>query len=180
MGRAPAGLAMLLTGANEAPDRPDPGAHCAWRCPNRIDSDCSIDKRERPNADHRDARCQEDPDRRRHHRVQARQRAPGAAVPRPDAVDGDGQHHVPRRLAPRGLRRDRHGAPARAHDVQGLADASQRAEAARREGRPAQRHDVARSHELLRDAAGLAREPRLDARRSRPIACATRRSRRTT
>ena len=42
----------------------------------------------------------------------------------PDAseAEDDRQRHLPGRLAPRELRRDRHGAPARAHDVQGHAD----------------------------------------------------------
>ena len=45
-----------------------------------------------------------------------------AAVPRRGHADDHGQRHVPRRLAPRELRRDRHGAPPRAHGVQGHAD----------------------------------------------------------
>ena len=63
---------------------------------------------------------------RRHHRVPAGQRPAGAAGARRLQADDDGQPDLPRRLAPRELRRDRHGAPARAPAVQGLADASAR------------------------------------------------------
>ena len=77
---------------------------------------------------------------RRDHRVPARQRPARAALPGPDQADGHRQHHLPRRLAPRGLRRDRHGAPARAHALQGHAEAPQRpagADRARRAARTA-------------------------------------------
>ena len=74
-------------------------------------------------------------DRRGHHRVPAAERAPGAAVPGFVAVDGHRRRHVPGRLARRGLRRDRHGAPPRAHDVQGHAAAPQRAQARSGQGR---------------------------------------------
>ncbi len=39
--------------------------------------------------------------------------------PDPEQADHHGEHHLPGRLAPRELRRDRHGAPARTHVVQG-------------------------------------------------------------
>ena len=60
----------------------------------------------------------------------------------PDATqaDDDGQRHLPRRLAPRGLRRDRHGAPARAHGVQGHADDAQRLPGTRQPRHAVQRH----------------------------------------
>ena len=48
----------------------------------------------------------------------------GAAVPGSDEADHHGQHHLSRRLGARELRRDGHGAPARAPRVQGHAEAS--------------------------------------------------------
>ena len=70
--------------------------------------------------------------RRRHHRVPARQRPARAALSRRLAADGHREHDRPRRLAARGLRRDRHGPPARAHGLQGHADASRRSQGAAR------------------------------------------------
>ncbi len=55
-----------------------------------------------------------------HHRVPPAERAARHPVPGRLEADGDRQHHLPGRLAPRELRRDRHGAPARAPAVQGL------------------------------------------------------------
>ena len=63
--------------------------------------------------------------RRRDHRIPARQRPCASAVPRRGLAEDERQRHVPRRLAPRELRRDGHGAPARAPGVQGHADARQ-------------------------------------------------------
>ena len=62
---------------------------------------------------------------RRHHRVPARQRADGAAVPRCVEADDDRQRDRTWSARARELRRDRHGAPARAPGVQGHADARQ-------------------------------------------------------
>ena len=65
-----------------------------------------------------------------HHRVPPRQRPARPALPRPDQATRHRQHHRPGRLAPRGLRRDRHGPPARAHALQGHAQAPQHPEGA--------------------------------------------------
>ena len=80
--------------------------------------------------------------RRRHHRVPPGQRPARAAVPRPVQADHHGQHHLPGRLAPRELRRDRHGAPARAPGVQGHAAATRHPEGAHRARRAPQRHHL--------------------------------------
>ena len=105
----------------------------------------------------------------RHHRVPAGERPARAPVPGPDQADHHGQHHLPRRLAPRELRRNRHGAPARTHGVQGLAEPqghSQRVDVARR---ASQRHHFLGSHQLLRDLQRHRGEPALGARpRVRP------------
>ena len=95
------------------------------------------------------------------HRVPARQRAARAPVPRPDPAQGHREPHRPGRLAPRGIRRDRHGPPARAHGLQGHAHPPRHP--GRHEGArgPVQRLDLARSHELLRDPARRRREPRV-------------------
>ena len=58
------------------------------------------------------------------HRVPARQRAAGAALPRSVPAQGHGQPDGLRRVAARGVRRDGHGAPARAHALQGDAHSS--------------------------------------------------------
>ena len=63
-----------------------------------------------------------------------------AAVPGPVEADDHGQHHLPRRLAPRELRRDRHGAPARAPGVQGHAAATEHPAGADRARRAPERH----------------------------------------
>ena len=60
---------------------------------------------------------------RRHHRVPAAERPAGPAGSRRLQAEHHRQRHLPGRLAPRELRRDRHGAPARAPAVQGHADA---------------------------------------------------------
>ena len=107
--------------------------------------------------------------RRRHHRVPARQRPAGAALPRSVEADDHGERHLQGRLAARELRRDRHGAPARAPGVQGIAAASQHSAGADRARLAAERLHVVRSHELLRDVRGDRGEPALGARsRSRP------------
>ena len=80
---------------------------------------------------------------------------------------------VLRRLAPRGLRRDRHGPPARAHAVQGHAHPPRHLEAAAGPRRPVQRHHLVRPHQLLRGAARHAREPRVRHRASRPTGWST-------
>ena len=51
--------------------------------------------------------------------IHARERPDGAPVSRRERGQDHRQPHLPRRLAPGELRRDGHGAPARAHDVQG-------------------------------------------------------------
>ena len=95
------------------------------------------------------------------HRVPARQRPAGPALSRSVAAQGHRQPDRPRRLATRGLRRDGHGPPARAHGLQGDADPPRhprRDEGARS---PVQRHHLVRPHQLLRDTAGQRREPRV-------------------
>ena len=63
--------------------------------------------------------------------------------PDPSQADDHGEHHLPRRLAPRGLRRDRHGAPARAHGVQGHAAATRTSRSELHDARRAlQRHHL--------------------------------------
>ena len=62
------------------------------------------------------------------------------ALPGPDQADDHRQHHLPGRLAPRELRRDRHGAPARAPDVQGHAQAPEHPAGADRARRAPERH----------------------------------------
>ena len=57
-----------------------------------------------------------------HHRIPLANGLQVLLVSGRDQADDDGQRHVPGRLAPRELRRDRHGAPARAPAVQGHAD----------------------------------------------------------
>ena len=54
---------------------------------------------------------------------------------------------------PRELRRDRHGAPARAPDVQGHAQAPERRPGVQPARRALQRHHLARPHQLLRDSS---------------------------
>ncbi len=92
------------------------------------------------------------------------QRPARPVVPGRDQADGHRQRHVPRRVAPRELRRDGHGAPAGAPDVQGHADDGQHLPGARPPRDALQRHDVVRPHQLLRDLHRLRREPRLGAR----------------
>ncbi len=99
-----------------------------------------------------------------HHRVHARQRPARAAVSGRDQADGHRQRHVSGRLAPRELRRDGHGAPARAPDVQGHAVDRERLPGARPPRDALQRLDVVRPHQLLRDVHRLRRESRLGAR----------------
>ena len=107
--------------------------------------------------------------RRGNHGVRPRQRAPCPSLPGPDQADDHRQHHVPRRLPQRELRRDGHGASARAPDVQGDAEASEHPAGADVPRRPPERHDLVRPHELLRDLPGDRREPALGARpRGRP------------
>src|SRR5262249_18203315 len=53
-----------------------------------------------------------------HHGVSARQRAARAAVPRPVKGNHHRQHDLSRRITPRELRRNRHGASAGTHAVQ--------------------------------------------------------------
>ena len=65
---------------------------------------------------------------RRNHPVLASERAARPAVPRSVEIDGHGERHLSRRLQARGLRRDRHGAPAGAHALQGLHQAPQHPE----------------------------------------------------
>ena len=76
------------------------------------------------------------PDGRGHHRVPAGQRPEGAAVPRPVQADPDREHHLLRGLAPRRLRRDRHGPPAGAHGVQGHRHATRTSGSCCRTGAP--------------------------------------------
>jgi hypothetical protein len=92
--------------------------------------------------------------RRGHQRVPPRQRPARAPVPRRLEADGHCQRHLPRRLAPRGLRRDRHGPSARAHDVQGDEEAPQGPGPARKAWRQHERQHRARSHQLLRGRPG--------------------------
>ncbi len=83
----------------------------------------------------------------------------------PDATPAQdhGQHHLSGRLAHGELRRDRHGAPARAHGLQGHAVARQHHVRARPARHGLQRHDLARPHQLLRDLLRVRRKPRLGA-----------------
>ena len=107
--------------------------------------------------------------RRRHHRVPPGERPARAPVPRPDQADHHGQHHLPRRFAPRKLRRNRHGAPARAHGVQGFPEAQGHPHGIDVAWRASQRHHLAGPHQLLRDLRRHRREPALGARpRVRP------------
>ena len=103
------------------------------------------------------------PTHRRHHRVPARQRAHRAAVPRRVEADDHRQRHLPGRLGARELRRDRHGAPARAPGVQGHADARQHHDRARQARDDVQRLDRLGPHQLLRVVHGGQRQPRLGA-----------------
>ena len=87
------------------------------------------------------------------HGIPAGQRPACPPLPRSDTAQGDRQPDGPGRLASRGLRRDRHGPPARAHGLQGNADASRHPRRDEGTRSPVQRHDLARSHQLLRDIA---------------------------
>ena len=111
----------------------------------------------------------EDHHRRGHHRVPPRQRPARAALPRRDQADRHRQRHLPGRLAPRGLRRDGHGPPARAPRLQGHRQASEHPARADLARRAPERHHLVRPHQLLRDLLGHRREPHLGARaRVRP------------
>ena len=104
-----------------------------------------------------------------HHRVPAGQRPAGAALPRPVEADHHGERHLQGGIAARELRRDGHGAPARAPGVQGHAQAPQHPAGADRARHPAERQHLDRPHQLLRDLLRHRRQPALGARpRSRP------------
>jgi hypothetical protein len=87
---------------------------------------------------------------------------------------GDGQHHLPGRLAPRELRRNRHGAPARTFAVQGHAHDFRhpgRDEEARHR---LQCQHLARPHQLLLQLQRRRRHAATGCWRWKPTACATR------
>ena len=97
-------------------------------------------------------------------RVRPRQRTAGAAGARRFEADDDGEPHLPGRLAPRELRRDRHGASARAPAVQGLAEDPRRLGRIQPARLARQRHDLVRPHQLLRQLRRRRRQPALVSR----------------
>ena len=98
------------------------------------------------------------------HRIPTCQRASRAPLSRCQPRKDHGQPHVPRRLPLRELRRDRNGASARAHDVQGHADLGQPEGGDEQARHALQRVDVLRSHQLFRDVQRIVLRPRLGAR----------------
>ncbi len=106
---------------------------------------------------------------RRHYRVPPRQRPHRAALPGPDQAHDHGQRHVQGGLAQRELRRDRNGAPPRAHALQGHAQPQEHPPGADRARREAQRIHLVRPDQLLRDVSVERGEPQVGARsRGRP------------
>src|SRR3989442_3333283 len=107
----------------------------------------------------------------RRYRVPAGERPAPAHAARPGHRHRHGAHHLPGRLAPRGLRRERHGAPARAPAVQGLRAPSQHQGRVHAPRRALERHHVERPHDLLRDLRRQRRQSRVgDRDGSRPHA----------
>ena len=102
-------------------------------------------------------------DGRRHHGIPPAERPAGAVIPGPGQRRHIRQPHLPGRLAPRELRRDRHGAFAGAPALQGHAQASQHLEGVQRPRGAGKRDDALRPDQLLRRLLRNRREPGMGA-----------------